>query len=36
MVVNDFGQGKEEEAARAWLEKNRGYADALAAHLTNQ
>lgn len=36
MVVNDFGQGKEEEAAKAWLAKNPGYADALAAHRTKQ
>ena len=32
-VVNKFRKGQEEEAAKAWLEANPGYADALAAVL---
>jgi glycine betaine/proline transport system substrate-binding protein len=33
MVVNDFGEGEEQQAAQAWLEENPGYAEELAAHL---
>jgi glycine betaine/proline transport system substrate-binding protein len=33
MVVNEFGEGKEKEAAAAWLEKNPDFESALAAHL---
>jgi glycine betaine/proline transport system substrate-binding protein len=33
MVVNDFGEGQEQEAARAWLEENPEYADELSAYL---
>ena len=32
-VVNKFPKGQEEEAAKAWLAENPGYADSLAAHL---
>jgi glycine betaine/proline transport system substrate-binding protein len=32
-VVNKFPKGQEEEAAKAWLAENPGYADALAANL---
>jgi glycine betaine/proline transport system substrate-binding protein len=33
MVVNEYPKGQEKEAAKAWLEANPGYADALAADL---
>lgn len=33
MVVNKYPKGQEKEAAKAWLEANPGYADALAADL---
>lgn len=33
MVVNEFGQGQEQEAAQAWLEENPEYREELAAHL---
>ena len=32
-VVNEFGEGEEQQAAQAWLEENPEYADALSAHL---
>lgn len=33
MVVNDFGEGEEEQAVAAWLEQNPDYGTALAGHL---
>lgn len=35
-VVNKFGKGQEEEAAKAWLKENPGYADAMVAALNKQ
>ena len=33
MVVNEFGEGEEEQAVAAWLEQNPDYGTALASHL---
>jgi glycine betaine/proline transport system substrate-binding protein len=33
MVVNDFGEGEEQEAAQAWLEENPEFGDELAGYL---
>jgi glycine betaine/proline transport system substrate-binding protein len=33
LVVNEFGEGEEQQAAQAWLEENPEFADALSAQL---